>query len=135
MRYIHNMKKITLSAKFKKFLYTIAPMFIIVGLAIGTLFSVTGGISEYSPKTISEITQERYGRVTDVESVLNPSALNLKKLKNKKYKRTRVQSTTASQVYYMMEDSHLLFVYTVYNDGHISITIEGEEKYYSIVES
>lgn len=126
--------KPTISAKFKRFLFTLAPLLIIVGLSTGTLFSVVGGVGEYSPKTIDEITYERYKRVTTIKHSKMCTDINLKNLKKVKYKQTTTSGTEVKAVYYMMEKTHLLFTYTVYKNGKISIAIEGEEKYYSILE-
>lgn len=126
--------KMSLNQKFKGFLFTLAPILIIVGLATGTLFSVVGGVGEYSPKTIDEITSDRYKRVTSIEHSETCVDINLKSLQKVKYKRTTKNGTEVKAIYYMMEKSHLLFTYTVYQNDKISISIEGEEKYYSILE-
>lgn len=125
----------TLSEKFKRFLFTLAPLLIVMGLATGTLFSVVGGVGEYSPKTINEITSGRYKRVTSIEHSKNCTDISLKSLKRVSYKRTTTSGTEVKAVYYMMEKSHLLFTYTVYKNEKISISIEGEEKYYSVSEN
>lgn len=124
-------RKIKLPKKFRQFLFTFGPMLLIIGLATGTVFTVKGGIDEYSPKTISDITRDRFNRVTDVrtESI---EEFKLKDLKKHKFKRTSKDESGVKEVCYMLENEHLLFTYTEYKDGKISVSIEGEEKYYNL---
>lgn len=124
-------RKIKLPKKFRQFLFTFGPMLLIVGLASGTVFTVKGGIDEYSPKTISEITRNRFDRMTDIRTE-NIEEFALKDLKKYKFKRTHKDESGVKEVYYMLENEHLLFTYTEYKDGKISVSIEGEEKYYNL---
>ena len=126
--------KISMSKKFKKFLLTFAPMLLIIGLAMGTMFAVSGGPNEYVTKTINQITNNRYKRIDEVRTG-GGTKLNLKKLNQYKYKRTSEDKSEVKNTYYMMQKSHLLFTYTEYKDGKISVSIEGEEKYYNVLDN
>ena len=48
-------RKIKLPKKFRQFLFTFGPMLLIIGLATGTVFTVKGGINEYSSKQLVKL--------------------------------------------------------------------------------
>lgn len=123
-----------MNKKFKKFIICFSPLFIMIGIATSSIVISNGGLNSFKEKTYKEITKERNERVTEIISS-DGTKINAETFKpeNYFYKKTAKKNQVPENVYYMMEDGHVLFTYSKYTEDEISIAIEGEETYYLIV--